>query len=54
MDFNIYEEYVFYANQADAAGITLDEVLDFYYNEMTSQYWAEASADEDAIYYGEK
>ena len=54
MDFNIYEEYVFYANQADAAEISLDEVLDFYYNEMKTQTWAAASADEDAIYYGEK
>ncbi len=47
MDFEVDEEYVFYANQAAAAGITLDEVLDFYYNEMSNQACA------DAIYYGD-
>lgn len=49
MDFGVDEEYVFYANQAAAAGISLDEVLDFYYNEMSNQYWADAST----IYYGD-
>jgi hypothetical protein len=53
VDFDIDEEYVFYANQAAAAGISLDEVLDFYYNEMSNQYWAEASADASTIYYGD-